>query len=246
MRDPVAFIPIITTLIAFPFAALVFARWRRRRSGPHLAWWAAGIALYGVGTLTEATTTLLGWHEPVFRAWYISGALLGAAPLAQGTVYLLFSRRTANRMAIGLAAFTAVAAFFVLITPLDYAAVQPYHLTGSIIEWRWVRFFSPFINTYAAVFLIGGAIVSALKFRGDPATRHRVIGNTLIAAGAILPGIGGSATRMGHTEVLYVTELLGLILILAGYQANVRPRDRRADVEAGRSPAGVETVSPAH
>jgi hypothetical protein len=243
VREPVAFIPIVTTLIAIPFALLVLARWRSRRSGPHLVWWAAGIALYGVGTLTESLTTLLGWHEPIFRAWYISGALLGAAPLAQGTVYLLFARRTANRMAAGLLTFTAVAAFFVLIAPLDYSAVEPYRLTGHIIQWRWVRFFSPFINAYAAIFLIGGAIVSALRFRGDPSTRHRVIGNTLIAVGAILPGIGGTATRMGHTEVLYVTELLGLLLILAGYLANVRPRDRTGGEGVGSdlSPASAPT-----
>jgi hypothetical protein len=49
------------------------------------------------------------------------------------------------------------------------------------------------------------------------------LGNTLIAAGAILPGIGGAATRFGHTEVLYVTELLGLSLIWLGYRASVRP-----------------------
>jgi hypothetical protein len=40
--------------------------------------------------------------------------------------------------------------------------------------------------------------------------------NVLIAAGAILPGIGGTATRMGYVEVLYVTELIGLLLTWAG------------------------------
>jgi hypothetical protein len=43
----------------------------------------------------------------------------------------------------------------------------------------------------------------------------------LIAVGAILPGIGGAFTRFGHTEVLYVTELLGLLFIYAGYRLNV-------------------------
>jgi hypothetical protein len=62
-----------------------------------------------------------------------------------------------------------------------------------------------------------------MRFRRDPATRHRAIGNALIAAGAILPGIGGTATRMGHTEVLYVTELLGILLIWWGYRWNIRP-----------------------
>ncbi|WP_405284459.1 hypothetical protein V3331_02605 [Gaopeijia maritima] len=41
--------------------------------------------------------------------------------------------------------------------------------------------------------------------------------------GALLPGIGGMATRMGHTEVLYVMELIGLLLIWAGYRFNVKP-----------------------
>ena len=42
----------------------------------------------------------------------------------------------------------------------------------------------------------------------------------LIAAGAILPGIGGSFTRAGFTELLYVTELIGICLIFAGYRAS--------------------------
>jgi hypothetical protein len=39
----------------------------------------------------------------------------------------------------------------------------------------------------------------------------------LIAIGAILPGIGGSFTRMGYVEVLYVTEFLGLSIIWIAY-----------------------------
>ncbi|NIP96583.1 MAG: hypothetical protein GWO24_25375, partial [Akkermansiaceae bacterium] len=54
--------------------------------------------MFGVGTFTESWVTLFGWSEGVFRAWYISGALLGGAPLAQGTVYLLLKRSTANRL----------------------------------------------------------------------------------------------------------------------------------------------------
>jgi len=50
-----------------------------------------------------------------------------------------------------------------------------------------------------------------------------VYANILIAAGAILPGIGGTATRMGYVEVLYVTELVGLILTWTGYRMSVRP-----------------------
>lgn len=235
MRQPVHFLPILTTLLAIPFAIVVFRRYRAR-GGLHLLWWAGGIALYGTGTLTEAAVTLLGWREPLFRAWYIAGALLGAAPLAQGTVYLMLSRKTADRLARALVAYVAVAAVFVLLTPIDAAQVEPYRLSGRVMEWQWVRLFSPLVNLYAFVFLVGGAALSAWRYRGKAETRHRLIGNVLIAVGALLPGIGGMATRMGHTEVLYVTELAGIVLIWAGYRWNVR-----APVEI--SPTGLSGIT---
>ena len=219
----VHYIPIVTTILASPFAAEIFRRYREHPERLHLLWWAAGIATYGVGTFTEAATTLIGWNEPTFRAWYISGALLGGAPLAQGTVYLLLARRTAHVLTVILVTFITIASVAVLMSPIDYTQVEAHRLTGRVLEWQWVRAFSPFVNMYAVIFLIGGAILSALRYSGNPATRHRVIANVLIAVGAILPGIGGTATRMGYTEVLYVTELAGLLLIWMGYRMSIRP-----------------------
>ena len=218
----VHYIPVVTTVLAVPFAIEIYRRYRRYPERLHLLWWAIGVAVYGIGTLTEALTTLIGWREPVFRGWYISGALLGGAPLAQGTVYLLQPRRRAHLLTAILLTFVTIAATSVLLSPIDYSQVEPHRLTGRVFEWTWVRRFSPFINLYAVIFLIGGAIQSAIHYSGNPATRHRVVANVLIAVGAILPGIGGTATRMGYTEVLYVTELLGLLLIWAGYRLSVR------------------------
>lgn len=221
MRSAVHFIPIATMLMAMAFTAVVFRRYRERH-GTHLLWWAAGILAFGAGTLTEASVTLFGWHPLLFKAWYITGALLGGAPLAQGTVYLLLPRRTANRLTAVLVPFILVAATAVALSPIRYALVEPYRLSGAVLGWQWARLFSPFINTYAFVFLVGGAALSALRFRRRRETHHRFVGNVLIALGALLPGIGGTATRMGHVEVLYVTEFVGLALIWAGYRWNVQ------------------------
>ncbi|MGH7597826.1 MAG: hypothetical protein ACREOI_15870 [bacterium] len=227
--NPVLYIPIATTFIALIFAWIVFQRYRQKRKGAHLLWWAAGIFIYGMGTFTEGFVTLFGWNEAIFRAWYISGALLGGVPLAQGTVYLLMQRATANRLTTILVPFIVIAAGFVLLTPLDYALVEPHRLSGKIIAWYWVRFFSPFINIYAFIFLVGGAILSAYRFRKSGQTYNRFIGNVFIAVGAILPGIGGTFTRFGYTEVLYVTELVGIVLIYVGYRYNVSGKIQNSD-----------------
>lgn len=242
----VSYIPIATTVVALLFAPVVFRRWRQRRSGPHLLWWSGGILMYGVGTFTESFTTLFGWNEWVFRSWYISGALLGGAPLAQGTVYLMFSRKLANRLSVLLVAAIAVASVVVLLSPINHDLVEAHRLTGRVMEWRHARLFSPFINLYAAVFLIGGAALSAWRFRNDRTARHRFVGNVFIAVGALLPGIGGAATRFGHTEVLYIMELLGLILIWIGYGYNVRPGARGAPEAASSlaEPSGALSASP--
>lgn len=216
MPTAVHYLPLATTCVALAFAAVVLRRYKLR-GGLHLLWWGIGLATYAVGTATESWTTLFGWNPVVFKAWYISGALLGGAPLAQGTVYLLFDRTVAHRLAVGLVAALVLASSAVLLSPLDLELVEPHRLSGRVLEWTWVRMLSPLINLYAVTFLIGGAIVSAARYRRDPATRRRFAGNVFIAAGAILPGIGGVYTRLGHTEVLYVTELVGLLIIFAGY-----------------------------
>lgn len=132
-------------------------------------------------------------------------------------------RRTAHALTALLIGYVVIASVCVLLSPIDYSQVETHRLTGRVLGWQWVRTFSPVVNLYAVVFLIGGAILSALRYSSNPATRHRVYANVLIALGAILPGMGGTATRMGYVEVLYVTELVGLLLTWTGYRMSVAP-----------------------
>jgi hypothetical protein len=126
------------------------------------------------------------------------------------------------------------------VTPLDASLAEEHRLSGSVIEWRWIRLISPFINLYAVTFLVGGAAASALRFRKNPEFRNRYRGNILIAIGAILPGIGGAMTRAGYVEALYVTELVGLLLIFAGYRACVVPMSS----DLGRHDTGFDPAEP--
>ena len=222
LHQYVLHLPVVTTFLAAFFCYQLFSRYRQKGGGPHLLWWGIGMATYGIGTMTEAATTIFGWNPVVFRAWYISGAFLGGYPLAQGSIYLLMPRRFANASAWIVSTLIAIASIFVVLTPLDVALSEPHRLSGSVIVWSWVRLISPFFNLYSLVFLVGGAVVSAIRFKKAPQLRHRYVGNILIAIGALLPGIGGAMTRAGWVEVLYVTELVGLSLIYLGYRSCVR------------------------
>lgn len=104
------------------------------------------------------------------------------------------------------------------LSPIAIPEGFDYKLTGKVLEWQWVRLFSPWINIYAFIFLVGGAVYSAIKYYRMTDKEVRFKGNVFIAIGGLLPGIGGTFTRMGHVNVLFVTELLGLLMIYIGYR----------------------------
>lgn len=217
----VSYIPIVTTIFSIIFAVIIFRRYLEKGKGMHLLWWCFGVLMYGVGTFTESYVSVFGWNPTIFKSWYISGALLGGLPLAQGTVYLLLKPKTANILTWIVTPVILIASLFIIISPLNFDLVENYRLSGAVLGWQWTRAFSPFLNLYAVIFLVGGAILSAVRFRRNPKTHYRFIGNVAIAAGAILPGIGGAFTRFGYTEILYITEVLGLSLIYIGYYFNI-------------------------
>jgi hypothetical protein len=197
-------LPILTTIISAAFAWIILARFRLRRQSYQLLWWGIGIGIYGAGTMLESVVTLFGWRPALFKAWYIAGALLGAAPLAIGTIYLLFGRRAGRVAVVLLAATVGITSIFVILSPVQIDLVNPKMLSGKVLAWQFIRRVSPFINSLAALFLIGGAIHSAIRFFRYPKSRHASIGNIFIAIGAVLPGVGGMGSRMGHTELLYI------------------------------------------
>lgn len=215
MPEAVHYLPIVTTVLSALFAASLFRRWAAKRS-THLLWWAVGITTYGLGTALESTITLAGNSVALTKAWYIAGALLGGYPLAQGSLYLSWPRRFANRMTAASLAFVVVASVLVVLSPVSLDALEPHRPSGAILGWQWVRLLTPLINMYAVFFLIGGALLSAWRHYRYSGHFYRAAGNGLIALGALLPGIGGSFAKAGVVEALYIGECIGLMVIWIG------------------------------
>jgi hypothetical protein len=222
--EAIHYLPIGTTILSAIFCTILLKRYFAKGTALHLLWWGLGVMAYGIGTALESSVTLFGNTVWLTKSWYIAGALLGGYPLAQGSAYLLASRKTADRLTWITLPFIGLVALLVILSPIVPDALEPYRPTGSIIAWTWVRALTPFINLYAVFFLVGGAIYSAWRYMKSDDEGHgqRAIGNVFIAMGGILPGIGGTLAKTGVIEALYVGEFAGLILIWIGFVVNIK------------------------
>ena len=114
--------------------------------------------------------------------------------------------------------FIVLSSIFVLLSPVNPELLQSYRPSGASLEWQWVRLLTPFINTYSAIFLIGSAFWSAIRYTKIENGKNRAVGNIFITVGALLPGVGGGMAKAGMVEALYIGEFIGIILIWIGYR----------------------------
>ena len=223
-------IPFLSTLVTFAFAAAVFRRYLLKH-GTHLLLWTIGLLFYGIGTLSEVILGLT-FSGLVLKLWYLSGAMLTAAWLGQGTVHLLIRKRGVAWTLTGiLTAVSLLAATLILPAPLTTATAS-YNVTMAISsQYKDILtrggltiLLTILLNIYGTLTLVGGAIYSAFIFWRKRVLLNRLIGNVLIAIGAIAPAMAGSFVKMGLVDGLYLSELMGVVLMYIGFiQATAAP-----------------------
>ncbi len=212
---------LITAAVSAVFAAVVLRRWWEKRR-PHELAWGIGLLLYFLGALSQAVLAVT-WNPTFYALWYWAGAIAVAPWLGQGTVYLLVRRGSIARnvqMALVLVSLMTLP-WALFLTPLNPAAWHPgvnlVAITNDILQKGGVRAFVPIMNIWGTVALVGGALYSARLFRRKQIMRNRMIGNWLIAAGALFPAFAGALIRLGVPELKYPGEMIGVILIFAGF-----------------------------
>ncbi|MBE2267186.1 MAG: hypothetical protein IAE80_03080 [Anaerolinea sp.] len=229
---------VITSVISAIFTLVVFNRWRSARAEgkarPHLLAWAIGLLLYFIGAFAQVILYFT-WSQPAFALWYWAGALMTAPWLGQGTIYLLWRKGSIARniqMALILVSVMTLP-WALFLTPMNGDAWRPgadmVVLMNDIMQKGGVRGFVPMTNIWGTLALVGGAIYSAWLFRRKGILANRAYGNWLIAAGGLLPALGGALIRLNLTDLKYGAEMLGVILIFAGYLLTMRtPEDAPA------------------
>jgi len=223
-----SYIPYLSTLITFIFTIAVFMRYLRH-GGIHLLFWSIGLLLYGLGTLTEV---LLGisYHIVLLKIWYLSGAMLTAAWLGTGTVHLLIHKgRIAQIITWVLVIVSGLSIVLVFMGPsssIAYDITRPASAQyASILTSSSPRIIlTILLNTYGTLALVGGALYSAFLFWRKKVLANRMVGNIFIAAGALLPAMGGSFVKAGLVDLLYLSELLGVVLMFIGFLLATAPQ----------------------
>jgi hypothetical protein len=94
-------LPALTSLLALVMAVALLDQWRERRQ-PFQLVWAIGMGFYGIASGCEALAAATGWNEPLYRTWYLTGAVLTAGWLGLGTALLLAKTRFGYAIAVSI------------------------------------------------------------------------------------------------------------------------------------------------
>jgi hypothetical protein len=207
--------PLISALISLVCAAAI-ARDAVRRPRPDKIAWSIAFWLFAAAAACQVFGSLAHWTPLLARFYYLTGAVLVVGYLALGELYLLMPSRIA-RFAPGAALLvTAVSGTVVLGASIDETKLstdgwEAIHRGAGLVA------LAAAINGLGTLVIVAGLGYSAWKFKKLGVQRNRMIGCLLIVVGTLAVATGGTLTRFGHREYLYIPMAIGAAIIFAGY-----------------------------
>jgi hypothetical protein len=227
--------PIISAVMA-ALCALVIGRdaLRRPRADKH-AWFIA-FTMFAVAAGADAAGRELGWSEWLARLYYVTGPALVVAFLAIGELYLLFPHRMGRFAPGAIVLLTATWITLVLAAPVD---------GGRLATDGWeaidrsgaLRVAAITINSVGTLIIVGGLLWSIWRFQRTGSQRNRLVGCIFIVTGTIAVALGGTLTRFGQYEYLYIAMSIGVALIFTGVVWTRRPDGAAANApDTARQP----------
>lgn len=211
--------PLIVAVVSLAFGISVLTQWSRRRRPQQLIW---GVALLMAAVASLAYVGFLGNGDAtLFRLYYLSGALLMAAYLGMGSLYLALTRRTCDIVLGVLIVASVAAAVLLLSAPVNAAQLHGVQHHGGpgqgvIKQGLWLVLLI-LHNIFGAAAVIGVAIYSAYKVLRRQAPRRFAAANITIAVGTIVISEAGTAARVGSPNYFWVVMAIGWIVIFGGF-----------------------------
>lgn len=206
---------IAAALIALALAMATFDRYLSRHRPHELAWSIAFIA-FAIASVALALGSQHGWTGPLFRLFYLFGAIINVPILALGSLLLANQQRPVRQRIYiyTVAAFCIFSAGVMVATPLLAPLPTQTLAKGSEVLGTLPRLLAAVGSGLSATIIIVLAIRSAVRRYG----RNLVIGNGLIALGTAITGMSGLLNSvLGEMEAFSVTLMIGIAVIFIGF-----------------------------
>ena len=225
-------------LVSAVFTIVVAHRWYTRRR-THSLLWAWALFVWTVAIAAETAAALQGaWTPTTYRIYYAFGALMVAAWLGAGSLYLTAGRRLARAYIWIVAALSVVGTVLIFTYPVDPAALGITDSLGfvevSVFPFIPVRIFIVISNIAGSAAFIGAALYSVWIFlRRHDVPGSYVAGVGLIAVGGLIAAGAHSLGVLGGPGLFRISELVAIVLIFVGYLMSSRQPPKTAAASAG-------------
>lgn len=220
--------PLLSTLVSTVFCLVLLQQYRERRK-PYQLTWCIAMAMFALATASEFLGAAGGWTPLLVRSYYLFGATLVVGYLAQGTMFLSASPKTARVSLAVLLVLTALALVGVATAPVDTAALAEGY--RAMTRPPLLRGIAMTLNILGTLIIVGGALTSAYTFLRRRAMPQRAAANLLIALGTLIVASGGTLTgQLGFPPTaITVANLIGVTVMFIGtLQASRQPRSATA------------------
>ncbi len=211
--------PLVVAVVSLAFGLVVLSQWARRRR-PQQGVWSFALLVAAAAAFAFVGFENTG-SELLFRLYYICGALLAAAYLGMGSLYLVLSRHAADLVLAVLAIASALAVALILVTPIDHRALLAAQHngtpgTGVLKQGLWLALFIPH-NIFGAITVVGVALYSAYTVVRRQAPSRFAVANVVIAVGVGVVTSAGTSARLGQAGPFWIITALGYAVIFGGF-----------------------------
>jgi hypothetical protein len=204
-------LPLITAIVSAAFAVTVAMRSRGR---PALVAWAVGLAMFAIAAAAEAAAQMGTPTDGEYKVFYLFGGILNVAWLAVGTA-LLVAPKYGRAAVVAAIVLTLLGVVVVAISPVNMS--EALNTGKGFNDSPMARILAGIGSGVGSIVLIGGALWSAWVFLRKRHNGRRALSNVVIAAGVLIVAIGGTATFVGANDILQTTNLVGLVVMFAGF-----------------------------
>ncbi|MFN2164401.1 MAG: cbb3-type cytochrome c oxidase subunit I [Candidatus Promineifilaceae bacterium] len=202
---------------------LLMLRRMRQKFRPQEAAWMVAFTMFALAAGIQVAGDIGEWTPTMARIYYICGATLVVGWLGLGTWLVLVHKSWLRNLGIwSMILVTGIGIGLISQTPVQLSELAE---TGwhALDKPALLTILTISLNSIGTLVLVGGALWSALFFWRKGIMKERMIGMILLAAGALAVAAGGSLTRLGHEQYLYLAMSIGVGLMFWGYLKTIRP-----------------------